>query len=167
IARGAAADRARDVSPDPGAVNPGLFSEAFAFDGETRVTIYTGRAGFRSTESAGVEWRRAMDGYLDDRAVEPYANGFCQAPSNPSVLYSPSGQVDQAGNFVPMIVFRSADLGRSWQAKAAVGLTPFDCAVDSRDPDLVYVLAFDQFTGEEAFFRSTDRAQSWTSFPSI
>ena len=167
------AGAARDVSPDPGGVNPGAFSESFAFAGEGRVTVFTGRGGFRTSESRGGEWRRAMTGYLETRGVEPYGNGFCVAPSDPMVLYSPSGQVDLGSNPAPLLVFRSADLGATWQAQGTIlpGLAALDCAVDPRDASVVYVLAFDPFTGNEFLFRSSDGGSIWTAsgptFPSF
>lgn len=113
-----------------------VFSEALAFD-DGRVLVFAGRPGFRRSNNAGKVWQRAMDGYTSSNGVEPYGNGFFQAPSAPSTIYSP-GLV-----FGPLLtetpVFRSDNLGRTWRSMGTIPFGEFalasDCAVDATNPE--------------------------------
>src|SRR5947209_19272832 len=92
LATSARAQRAhvRDVAPDTGIVFQNFFSEAFALLGHG-VFVSSGSGGFRRSQNRGERWERAMSGYLDAAGVEPFAGGFCQSPSSPATIYSPSG----------------------------------------------------------------------------
>lgn len=100
-----------------------------------------------------------MDGYVLSNAVEPYGNGFCQAPSAPSTIYSPGGAPGQ-------LVFRTDDLGKTWLSVGTIafGEDAFavDCAVDATNPDVLYVLPGDSFAAA-ALFKSTDGGHSFAA----
>jgi photosystem II stability/assembly factor-like uncharacterized protein len=131
------------------------FSEAVAFGGERDLLVLSGRPGFHRSENLGERWRLAMTGFIDSAGVEPFGNGFCQAQSVPSTVYSPSG--------IPpgQPVFRTDDLGRRWRAVGSIaGETALDCAVDASNPDIVYVLARNQFF-IGALFNSTDGGRTF------
>jgi len=164
FAAGARADAVRDVTPDPAAVFSN-FSESFAFLGENRLAVFTGRAGFRTSDNRGNRWQRAMDGFVDATGVQPFGNGFCQSPSTPAILYAPAGQVAATGDISLLPVFRSDDFGATWRTQGSPPsplLVPLDCAVDPASPDVVYLLMFDPFTGAGFLFRSTDAGVTWT-----
>src|SRR5258708_1498452 len=150
--------RSRDVTPDPALVVHN-FSEAFAFHGENSLLVFAGRSGFHRSDSRGNRWRRAMNGFLAPTGVEPFGGGFCQAPSEPSTVYSASGVFNSPG--AP--IFRTGNLGRRWRAVGSIaGQAYVDCAVDASNPDVVYVLAQDdRFIG--SLFKSIDGGHSFAA----
>jgi photosystem II stability/assembly factor-like uncharacterized protein len=162
---GAWAAPTRDVTPDMGVVMS-FFSEAFAFD-DDGMLVFAGRGGFRRTSDGGKHWKRAMDGYVLSNGVEPYGNGFCQAPSAPSTVYSP-GDFFNSSLFQPgRPVFRTDDLGRTWRSMGAIvvndaAVSIGDCAVDALDPDILYVVPSDSFDNA-ALFKSTDGGRSFAA----
>src|SRR5207253_2478006 len=98
---------------------------------------------------------------LDAAGSEPFAGGFCQAPSSPATVYSPSG----LNALVGRLVFRSDDFGNSWRRVAAPGaaFAIADCAVDAIRSDVVYAVGIDFESGTGSLFKSTDGAQSWVN----
>src|SRR6266850_5033613 len=86
----ARAQGVRDVAPDMALVFSN-FSESYAFAGERDLLVVAGRSGFHRTDNAGARWRRAMAGFVDSNGTEPFAFGFCQAPSQRSTVYSGTG----------------------------------------------------------------------------
>jgi len=150
-------DVARDVTPDPSLV--GGSSESYAFGGEGRLLVSSGRPGFHRTENGGERWQRAMNGFIDSNGVEPFPGAMCQAPSAPSTVYGPGG-----GSVPGQPIFRTDDLGESWRARASIsGLAPVDCAVDASHPEVVYLLAQDEF-GNGLLLKSMDGGQTFLDF---
>jgi len=132
-------DVARDVTPDPSLVLSS--SESYAFGGEGRLLVNSGRPGFRRTENGGERWQRAMNGFIDSNGVEPFPGAMCQAPSAPSTVYGPGG-----GSVPGQPIFRTDDLGRSWRERSSIsGLAPVDCAVDALNSDVQCVQRSDWF----------------------
>jgi len=151
----------RDVTPDMGIVFQAFFSEGFALFGHHGVFASSADAGFRRSQNGGEHWERAMSGYVDAVGTEQFAGGFCQSPSTPATLYSPSG----LNVLVGRLFFRSDDFGDSWRQVTtpgdAVGVA--DCAVDPVRPEVVYAVGIDFESGTGALFKSTDGAQSWVN----
>jgi photosystem II stability/assembly factor-like uncharacterized protein len=163
--------RSRDVTPDPATVFSN-FSEFFAFHGEDSLLVSAGRSGFHRSDDRGDRWRRAMNGFVARNGVEPFARGFCQAPSEPSTVYSPSLVTNSRGFAVtspPAPIFRTGDLGRSWRTAGSIdGHAYDDCAVDPSNPEVVYVLSEDD-ASIGSLFKSVDggRTFSVTGLPPI
>ncbi|TMA86415.1 MAG: hypothetical protein E6J63_16865 [Deltaproteobacteria bacterium] len=151
------AGQAGDVTPDPGLFFTNT-SEGLALAGESSVLATSGRPGFHRTDSGGKDWQRAMNGFVDSAGVEPFASGFCQAPSAAATVYSFSNVALGRPHF------RTDDLGNSWRSTGAIGplMLPIDCAVDPSNQEALYVLAVDFATFTVSLFKSTDGARTWT-----
>ena len=97
-----------------------------------------------------------MNGFVDSAGVEPFAFAWCQAPSAPSTIYGLGG-----GGLPGQPIFRTDDLGRSWRERASItGLIPVDCAVDPSNPEVVFLLATDEFF-IGALLKSIDGGHTW------
>jgi photosystem II stability/assembly factor-like uncharacterized protein len=153
--------RTRDITPEMGSV-VSQFSEAFAVN-DGGLLVLAGRAGFQRTNNDGKLWHRAMRGYVSANDVEPYGNGFCQAPSEASTVYSPGfvfGPVQ-----IENPVFRSDNLGKTWRRVGTIPLADqvvSDCAVDASNPQVLYALPQTPFE-TPGLFKSTDGGHSFTA----
>jgi photosystem II stability/assembly factor-like uncharacterized protein len=118
---------AREAGPEAGIV-----FNSFIFRRPGEVLGNSGRGGIFTTNSRGERWQRSMRGMTNASGAEASIPGVCQALSSPGILYAATGDG----------LYRSDDFAADWVALAPLpspALTA--CAVDPRDPDIVYALA--------------------------
>jgi photosystem II stability/assembly factor-like uncharacterized protein len=129
----------------------------FLFHGDEVLTT-TGRAGIFQSERHGERWQRSMKGLVGPNGVSPFVVYFCQAPSEPRIVYAIAGLGGPAAPFNGL--FSSDDFGETWTRRASVESFGFAfCAVDAADPRTVYITASDSnFVFQ--LWKSTDGGQT-------
>jgi hypothetical protein len=134
----------REVTPNP-AILFGNMTEMAAFASDNKVLVFTGRGGFRISENAGINWQRAMNGYVTPAGVEPAVD-----PRNADVLY-----LGPHANGLGL--FKSTNGGATVTSLGIPGNFR-SISIDPRNPDTVYA-------GNVAggVLRSTDAGATWTS----
>lgn len=141
--------------------NPGRLDAAAGVPGEPSVYYVGGLGGlFKSTDGGA-----SFSSIFDEPDVSSIG-AISVAPSNPNILYVGTGEPNarndtETGNGM----WRSNDAGKSWQH---VGLEETahiaQIAIDSRDPNVVYVAAVGPIYGNGAqrgIFKSVDAGRTW------
>ena len=117
--------------------------------------------GVWKSENAGRTWEPIFDS-------QPIASigAITLAPSDPNVIYVGSGEADMRSDIsYGNGMYKSVDAGKTW---TRIGLTDTRqigrIAVDTRDPNLVFVAALGHGYGpnkERGVFRSRDGGKTW------
>ncbi len=118
---------AKEAGPEAG-----ILFNSFLFRRPGEVLGNSGRGGVFTTNSRGERWQRSMRGMTNASGAEASIPGICQALSSPGILYAATGDG----------LYRSDDFAGDWVALAPLANPALTaCAVDPRDPDIVYGLA--------------------------
>lgn len=128
-------------------------------------TLYVAAAGggVWKTTDAGVSWAP-----LTDNQATLFMGAIEVAPSNPSVIYAPTGEGTNSGDsFSGMGVLISTDAGATW---TMTGTSVFNhatirsVAIDSNDPKTAYVAVNNPGDGNPTgIYKTTDQGATWTN----
>ena len=142
--------RAGRVSAVSGAIGqPGVF--------------YFGAAngGVWKTTSAGATWFPIFDSITSVSSI----GAIAVAPSDPSIIYVGTGDLDSFLDGPGDGMYKSTDAGRTWRhiGLEQTGQIP-SIVLDPRDPNVVLAAAYGTWLGgpTRGVFRSTDGGTSWT-----
>jgi len=134
----------------------------------TTYYVLTASGGLWKTEDGGTHFEPIFDKYGN------MSMGYLAiAPSNPDILYLGTGEPMHARSSSHGIgMFKSTDAGKTW-TKIGLEKSFFipKVAVDSKNPDIVYVAAegklYDnEMDCERGLYKSTDGGKTWTNvFP--
>ncbi len=130
-----------------------------------RDVYYFGAAagGLWKTVDAGVTWKPLWDKLPE---ASPAVGAVAVAPSNPSIVYVGTGEVNIRGDVVTGNgLYKSTDAGKTWRFSGlrdsqAIGRI----IVDPKDPNTLFVAALGHPFGDNAergVFKSTDGGATW------
>ena len=130
-----------------------------------RDVYYFGAAagGLWKTVDAGVTWKPLWDKLSE---ASPAVGAVAVAPSNPSILYVGTGEVNIRGDVVTGNgLYKSIDAGTTWRFSGlrdsqAIGRI----IVDPKDPNTLFVAALGHPFGDSAergVYKSTDGGATW------
>ena len=119
--------------------------------------------GLWKTEDAGVTWKPLWDKLPQ---ASPAVGAVAVAPSNPSVVYVGTGEVNIRGDVVTGNgLYKSTDAGKTWRFSGLADTHAIGrIIVDPRGPNTVFVAALGHpfgDNGERGVFKSTDGGASW------
>ncbi len=130
-----------------------------------RDTYYFGAAagGVWKSTDAGVSWKPLWDHFPE---ASPAVGAVAAAPSNPSIVYAGTGEMNIRGDVVAGNgLYRSDDAGKTWRFiglrhSGAIGRI----LIDPKNPDIVFVAALGDIfadNDERGLFKSTDGGKTW------
>jgi photosystem II stability/assembly factor-like uncharacterized protein len=122
--------------------------------------VACGTSGMYISNNAGATWTKTLDSLFWDLA---------QDPSNPNVLYAASGWVANA-NQGNAAIYKSTDFGNTWTMlntgiPATGDVQRIKLEIAPSNPNYIYALAVDAFSGYYGMYKSTNAGATWQFLP--
>ncbi len=134
-----------------------LIRKIYVSSANSNIVVACGTSGMYRSTDAGATWTQVNNGLFWD---------MVQDPVTPNTLYAATGWVLNA-NTGSAGIWKSTDFGATWNmlttgVPATGQVQRIKLAVAPSDPNYVYAMAVDIFSGLHGIYKSTNAGANWT-----